>query len=910
MAGDKTYITDGQGKLHRATRVHAVTPTDIVWSSNPNDYTVQVKIDGKWHRAVLTMDAGSSTFFDNINIDKALVTGADGKQHTALIVKPESTVTLSDIKTDTHGTIAGTTTGETAVSTYSENWSDVKWQDNVNVYKVLVTGSDGKVHTALLTTSAGGGVQVIVLGPSPLNLPDAIANSLSYVKAFGGTEQRNIPQPYTQVNYVTNTAQTAIDTGVMIDFAKNYEFELECRAVSGSWYILQSRASASGNVTGIHGETSGSNIKLVVGNVTVCTSAITRTIGNKLYVKATLNAGTATLYVKDETANTEDTQTGSYGTTQPNPTAAVYLLGNAGGQYADINSDIYMARIKENGVTVMDYVPARQVATAGFYDTVSGTFKTALTPANLSADGNTVPTPDAPMDIVSNNGVLKARHQSGLPLGYTLLDYVESTGTQYVNTGVAVNANTRVTAEFEFTSSTFSTRRLFGKIAGASTGALNYREYASFYWFKSNTITASSVGKHIVDFKTDDNVYLDGAVIGTKGTFSGGSNLPMYLFAELSDGGNINYGSVKVYRFTIFEDTAVVQDLIPCKNASNIVGMYDLVSGQFFTNAGTGDFVAGSTVSDPVEIYTDGTVETINMHGKNLFDKNNTLTGYYDASGVWSNTAGFSTADYIPAKPNTTYVSSIIDILSSSTGFRMHAWDKDHNWLGQVASTIQSQSGQLTVISGTTPANTTYLSLGFSSGHRDINTCQLELGSTATEYAPYYNGGTATAEMLLKVGDYQDEQEILSGVVTRNVGVKVFDGTEDWTRTAVRTLLILTDSAIGSGDWAPYCTHYQGYLGTAGISNMPDNSCKVNTGTNQLLIKDATHNTDIDTWKQYLADQYAAGTPVIIVYPLATPTTESVAGQTLQVTSGDNVLEITQASLSGLELEAEYQKVA
>jgi hypothetical protein len=66
-------------------------------------------------------------------------------------------------------------------------------------------------------------------------------------------------------------------------------------------------------------------------------------------------------------------------------------------------------------------------------------------------------------------------------------------------------------------------------------------------------------------------------------------------------------------------------------------------------------------------------------------------------------------------------------------------------------------------------------------------------------------------------------------------------------------------------------------------------------------------NGDTTQFKSWLADQYAAGTPVIIVYPLATPTTESVAGQTLQVTDGDNVLEITQASLDNLELEAKYQ---
>jgi hypothetical protein len=445
----------------------------------------------------------------------------------------------------------------------------------------------------VLIVSGPGGQTVVIRGTDYIVLPDAIADSLNYVKAYGGTYQGNIPQQYTQVNYVTNTAQTAVDTGIMIDFAKNYEFEVECRATTGSWYILQSRASSTGNITGISGATSGSTITLVVGNVTVCTSAIARTVGNKLYVKATLNAGTATLYVKDETANTEDTQTGSYGTSQPNPTAAVYLLGNAGGQYVDINSDIYMARIKENGVTVMDYVPARQSATAGFYDKASGTFKTALTPANLTADGNVEPTPDTPMDIVSNNGVLKVNSQG--------------------------------------------------------------------------------------------------------------------------------------------------------------------------------------------QIYTDGTVETIE-------------------------------------------------------------------------DTI---------------------------------------------------GNTATAEMLLKVGDYQDVQSIIDGVVTRNVGVKVFDGTETWSDGTWPNVFLVSVSNKKSGKFTSFCNYYtyssksQSGL-THGTFGMPA------SGLN-MFFKDERFSTasDFATW---LASQYTAGTPVIVVYPLATETTESVAGQTLQVQAGDNTLEITQASMSGLELEAEYEQ--
>ena len=61
---------------------------------------------------------------------------------------------------------------------------------------------------------------------------------------------------------------------------------------------------------------------------------------------------------------------------------------------------------------------------------------------------------------------------------------------------------------------------------------------------------------------------------------------------------------------------------------------------------------------------------------------------------------------------------------------------------------------------------------------------RLELGSTATAYEPYYDGGTATAEMLLKLNSYQDVQSILDGVVTRNIGIKVL-GTENWTLSTV-----------------------------------------------------------------------------------------------------------------------------
>ena len=60
-------------------------------------------------------------------------------------------------------------------------------------------------------------------------------------------------------------------------------------------------------------------------------------------------------------------------------------------------------------------------------------------------------------------------------------------------------------------------------------------------------------------------------------------------------------------------------------------------------------------------------------------------------------------------------------------------------------------------------------------------------------------------------------------------------------------------------------------------------------------------------WKAFLTNQYNAGTPVIVIYQLAEPTTETVTGQHLTTQAGTNIVEITQASMDNLPLEVSYK---
>ena len=174
-------------------------------------------------------------------------------------------------------------------------------------------------------------------------------------------------------------------------------------------------------------------------------------------------------------------------------------------------------------------------------------------------------------------------------------------------------------------------------------------------------------------------------------------------------------------------------------------------------------------------------------------------------------------------------------------------------------------------------------------------------------------GNSATCEPLLAYSDYVDVQSILDGVVTRTLGVIALTGDEDWSNHATYSeikTIYLTGAYSGSAQ-AVLSTHYQGV--SASNANMPVDSIKLSRRTTTdeygtLYIK--TDNLSLSDFKSFLAAQSAAGTPVIVVYPLATPTTESVAGQTLQVVQGDNTLEITQASILDLELECKYKKTS
>lgn len=191
---------------------------------------------------------------------------------------------------------------------------------------------------------------------------------------------------------------------------------------------------------------------------------------------------------------------------------------------------------------------------------------------------------------------------ANLPAGYTELEYIESTGMQYIDTKVFPNGNTRFTVKCEFGVQT-SAAWLFGSRSGTYVNTFNFLTTGNLYrsdygngssgktFFVSDPVLDidKDKGKLIVNGITQDESFLQ--------SFT--SSKSLYFFANNNNGSVQGKCLARLFKASIFSSDSKVRDFIPCKNPSGEAGLYDLVSGSFFGNSGTGSFLAGPEIAPP-----------------------------------------------------------------------------------------------------------------------------------------------------------------------------------------------------------------------------------------------------------------------------------------------------------------------
>lgn len=222
--------------------------------------------------------------------------------------------------------------------------------------------------------------------------------------------------------------------------------------------------------------------------------------------------------------------------------------------------------------------------------------------------------------VAEKNRSLVAEFTDKIPVGYTVIEYIESSGKSYINTGIKPTSNTIINMDVEPTDTPpaspnydsflgsyytpasgtgYSIYVLWGNQGSTSTtgviarmGSYTIGSTATF------TVIKATTAKKKMNIRVDTSarqISADGTAktVGNN-TFSS-SMTNIFLLAQ-----SVNTATMlpaKLYSCTIHQGGKLVRDFVPCLDPSGIAGMYDAVNNTFYASARESDqFTAGPTV--------------------------------------------------------------------------------------------------------------------------------------------------------------------------------------------------------------------------------------------------------------------------------------------------------------------------
>lgn len=190
---------------------------------------------------------------------------------------------------------------------------------------------------------------------------------------------------------------------------------------------------------------------------------------------------------------------------------------------------------------------------------------------------------------------------SGLPSGYTQVEYVENQNEAYINTLFKPNQDTRIVAEMQCVTSTDSVMhfgaggwdRVDGMWLTYETGISGTLHVAWLGQTTWSTYGNGDYNKHTYDWNKNE-LYKDNVFVGssTYGTYQSLNNLA--IFANLQGEGNEQVGGLymkgKLFSFKIYDNGTLVRDFIPCtRDSDSKAGVYDIVNNVFYSSANSRD---------------------------------------------------------------------------------------------------------------------------------------------------------------------------------------------------------------------------------------------------------------------------------------------------------------------------------
>ena len=389
-------------------------------------------------------------------------------------------------------------------------------------------------------------------------------------------------------------------------------------------------------------------------------------------------------------------------------------------------------------------------------------------------------------EITCNNGILTAVDDE-LPLGYKRITGIKFDGDTWYETGEALTGDDEVTMTLANTVTTG--QNVFGSYNGTSSGTKNFSLF--IYGNGSASNSYFRYGEQLLrpKFGTGERTIIFGKN-GTDG-FATDATATQETFTTPANAyiGMLPNSTSPAYTGSIIGNILVGDRLkyIPCeRTADGVVGYYETHTETFLEPSGTGSVTKGEyDTSHETAIATIGTAEEIVVEGGNILNLS-------QENELWKNGSVYFSLEYSDGS-----VTMTVDRVAALTVV-WNLFTVDESMVGTTIALNKGEQPSLTGLSikisystnGTSwqTYNTDTVTftqsdidriIGFwlyNASGENVSVIRPSVSfGTSSAYVPYSHQ-TATAVNLYAVDGICDEQDIISGKVTRRIKAEVVNG--------------------------------------------------------------------------------------------------------------------------------------
>lgn len=495
---------------------------------------------------------------------------------------------------------------------------------------------------------------------------------------------------------------------------------------------------------------------------------------------------------------------------------------------------------------------------------------------------------------------------------YIELEYIESTGSQYIDTGVKVTGKTTIDMDFVNIPTNSS---IWKMLLGSREDNLNFtmcindnNEFGGDYKTQSNlnltNKTFDWTQKNNIKTKINNNMYelyindIKEKELAIQ-EFSYTVNL--FLFGFYMNGSVTTRGAkFRFYKCKIYDDDKLIRDFIPVKRkVDNVIGMYDLVERKFYGNNGTGSFITGKELLLLNELnWVEGNQEILHTN-ENLIDIKPYLYHFVNNNNISIDVIkddiilnGTPTANYV----NLSKAIDITDLLVDGEKYTLYrendysaylqvsAQKYDNTYVYYALNTSNVNYKTFTIDKSTYKRYTIALQLNVINAVENLNDYVVKSMLIRGNEIPqkYINNKLETYQLSNLPAFYSENDCIYYNKILNEYFIHdewnkyIFTGNENWNRNVNQNNVFYAKCLENCYELATVKS--DAFLGSPKTFGIIDNNCITsnfsNGAKNEGWIMCKCDELDLEEFKQEIAGKY-------VIYKFKKPTDTKITDPVL-----------------------------